>query len=138
MVFLPLLSAHGHEKSKPPGDFVLVTNAKNGVPSRSVSIAKVLSGRSDRWPDGTKAVLVLPPAGSPAMRWLSEDALGMPEKMLRRFLLQQVFRGAVPRPIEARSVAQAVDILRNHRGALAVLTPGTVQGDRGLKILELP
>ncbi len=80
----------------------------------------LLLGASN-WPDGSPVVLVLLPKGHPAMTWMAEEVLGMPEAAFRKQLLQRVFRGSSTRPTEVGSVAESVGVLQSTQGALGPL-----------------
>lgn len=87
----------------------------------------MLSGRVTHWPDGTPVVLVLPARGTPEAVWLARFT-GMPEVALRRFILQQVFRGRLTRPAEPSTRSGVLSEMARRRGALGVVTRSAATG----------
>lgn len=103
-------------------DWVLAANVTAGVTRLSSHQARsVMAGRTPWWANGEQVVLVLPPRGSPASQWLCDHLLQTPERIYRRFLLEQVYRGGVRTPFEARNNAEAAQLVASVRGAISAL-----------------
>jgi hypothetical protein len=99
------------------GGFTVVSSVStSGSAIDTAKLKGVLTGQT-AWPDGTTPILVQLPKGDPAMAWMAEELLGMPEKLYRRQLLERVFRGSTARPHEVDSAAEAMEFLLNTKGA---------------------
>jgi len=100
------------------GGFTVASSASTAASAiADAKLRGVLTGQT-AWPDGTAPILVLLPKGDPAMAWMAEELLGMPEKVYRRQLLERVFRGSTARPHEVGSAAEAVEYLLETKGAV--------------------
>ncbi len=122
----------------PPGDALYLATAQaqeTGVVTTTTA-RRVFSGRQARWPDGKRVRIVLPPRGSPAMQRLCEF-VRMPESAYRHFLNARAFAGRMPKPLEAGSQAELLDLLNRTPGAVApMLEPPMKAGVRLVKVPE--
>jgi len=88
---------------------------------------RVFLGTQERWADGERVVLVLPPPGSPEMQWLC-DELRVSERLYRRGLMEKALRGDIHKPLQARDVKHALELAAATVGAIAPVSP--TQADR--------
>jgi len=110
------------------GNFVVVgTVTKENTTLRHSQLKKLLLGKRRSWPDGTSAVLVLPPAGSPEMSFLCE-LIGTSEADYRGSVLEAFFRGILAKPIKATSAADIMTTLAKTPGGLSVVSASAVSG----------
>ncbi len=100
-------------------DFVLAAHADVGTAALPrADLKRILSGRQREWPDGTPVQLVLPPRKAESVRWMSKNVLKMPEDVYRRYLAEQVFRGAMTAPEDAEDAVDTVDRIASTSGAI--------------------
>ena len=117
-------------------DYVLVVHSSVGKLELEVARARrFLAAMEAEWPNGAPVVIVLPPRGSGAIKWVTVTILQMPEPAYRRHLLSQVFRGLARKPIEAESMADLREQVLNRRGAISAL-PRSLVTD-GMRIVSI-
>ena len=90
------------------------------------TVTKLFSGRQQSW-KSSLVQLILLPEGSPEMRWLCNEILKMPERLLRRFINQRVYRGVMTPPIEADDTEHALRLLRKIAGSIAPINRELLQ-----------
>ena len=101
-------------------EYVLLVSSKlSSSAVTSDQIIKIFSGRKQTWDDRTPIQLILLPEGSPEMQWLCNRILKMPERLLRRFINQQVYRGTMKRPLEAIDSQSAVELIGRSVGSIS-------------------
>ncbi len=86
------------------------------------SFRRVFLGTQQRWDDGDRVVLVLPPPGSTEMEWLCAE-LRVSERLYRRGLMEKALRGDIQKPLQARDTAHALALAASTIGAIAPLSP---------------
>ena len=103
-------------------DFVVAVSPRVRVKRVSRSkLRRALTGRLQRWPGGDRVRIVLPPKGSPSMKWLCREVLRVPESRYRRFLMEKAFRGDIDRPLQAASEREASELILEQKGAIGPL-----------------
>jgi hypothetical protein len=111
-------------------EYVLVVHPSVGLKETSLDrVRSVLSLRESQWENGAPVVLVLPPRKSPAIVWMAEGLLRMPESTYRRLVLGQVFRGAAREPISTESLVDVAKAVASRRGAISALPRSAVPED---------
>jgi len=88
---------------------------------------RVFLGRTSRWDEGDRVVLVLPPPESDAMESLC-SILRVNLRSYQRLLTQRQFRGEIQQPVEARDEQHLVEIVASTPGAIAPFTSDLAQG----------
>jgi hypothetical protein len=103
-------------------DFTLVRNSNNasGRIARN-DLKDMFIGRKKVWPQGPVVQAVLSPKGSPALKWLAETVLGVPEQVLTAKIRQEVFKGELHKPIVVASDGECLTAVANHPGAVGVI-----------------
>jgi hypothetical protein len=119
----------GHGAVSAAGEeFVLIRNGKNPVTRLSPGDVKDMAvGKKRVWPDGPVVQMVLGPAGSPELHWLSATLLGAPEATYLARVRQEVFKGEMRRPIVATVERECVDAVATYPGALGVVRAATAR-----------
>jgi ABC-type phosphate transport system substrate-binding protein len=119
--------------------FVFIKNARNGTDQLSrVDVKKLYTGRIKTWRDAGVVTVVLAPEGSPPMVWLSQGIFGVSPRLLITKIKQEVFKGEMARPLSARSDAEAVELVRNTPGAIAVVPDQVAAAlPQGVAVLRL-
>jgi hypothetical protein len=117
-------------------DHVVVAHPSAGTDTLSLAEARRMFGaQQSSWPNGTPALIVVPPKGSSSVLWMLEHILHMPETTYRRHLMNQVFRGVARHPIAAETIDDVVRAIASKHGAISVLPRSRVTA--GIRVVAV-
>ncbi len=103
-------------------DFVLVRNTRNPSTTITAVQAKEMAiGKRKVWPHGAVVLLVLAPAGAPALGWFATRVCGVEEGALMSKIKQEVFKGELRKPIFAASDKETADAVAADEGAIGIV-----------------
>jgi hypothetical protein len=120
-------------------EYVAVLNAENPSVEFSVQTARLLYGGYKRkWKDNRSVALILPPVGSPAMRFLAQRVFKVSsESQVQRYYLEALFQqrlGEVPPHLDT---ASAVARVRSDARQMAVAARSELGDTHGCKLFAL-
>ena len=118
---------------------VLIRNAKNPTASLSVAAAaKLFTGRTKVWSDGSVVQPVLLDGGSKEFKWLAGRVFGIAPRELLSKMKQEVFRGEMRRPIVVSASADCAAAVARKAGAIGVVDAATAKAlPAGVAIIKL-
>jgi ABC-type phosphate transport system substrate-binding protein len=113
------------------GSLVMVVG--KSIPEAAVSKSdakRMLLGQTTTWPNGSKVIVVLKPAGSKERATLLQVVCGMSEAEFTRYEMQVAFTGRSGTVMhDAGSPAAIKNFLKANPGAIGFLHPSEVDGD---------
>jgi hypothetical protein len=113
------------------GEYAVVVSADVKVESLTLPQVRQLFGLQKQfWSPGQSVVVLLPPEHSPTRDYLVERVFRANEALLRRMLLEKMFRGEIdqaPRTVE--SDGQACTLAAAGRGVVTIVPAGTALPD---------
>jgi len=86
-------------------------------------VRHIFTLRRKSWSNGIPVRIVLPPVGSSEDKWLSEELLGLPPDVYRRFLAEQAYRrgGKMPLRADKAGVIKTVKAAGSSAGVVSVV-----------------
>lgn len=113
------------------GEYALVVSADVRVESVTLPQVRQLFGLQKQfWSPGQSVVVLLPAQNSPSRDYLIERVFRANEALLRRMLLEKLFRGEIDQaPPTAESEAQACTFAAAGHGVVTLVPAGTALPD---------
>ncbi len=106
-----------------PAGYVIIVSAE--VPVTNLTLgeaARLLQGERRFWRAGMPVVVLLPPAGSPARRFLLEHVFHMTEPVYRRHTLELLYRGEMDyAPKVVNSFDELIAFTAASHGAISIV-----------------
>jgi ABC-type phosphate transport system substrate-binding protein len=108
------------------GDFVVIVNKANTAAVDKTTIAKIYTGESKSWSDGTPVMAFDLPEDNPARASFSTDVVGKPISNLKSLWAQLIFSGRALPPKSAPSDDEMKKLVAANKGAVGYIKPGSV------------
>lgn len=119
------------------GCFRVVVHPSNQTPALEIKwLKRVFYKHVSHWPDGTPAVAVDQPPGSPTRRLFSHTVFNKTPRALARYWQMQIFGGYDVPPPEMANDQGVLDYVRREPGAIGYVSC-TVLPAKGVRVLPL-
>lgn len=92
----------------------------------SAKLKRVFTGKERTWSDGTPIVLIISPLESPEAKWLSDNVVGVPARVLKQILLKKAFQDKIAKPIFLKATQDPDEVIATTRGAIGVVASGKI------------
>lgn len=138
MAFALLAALMAAAPARAAETYVLIRSSKNLTASLTQKqLRAMILGEQPEWDGGAGPVeLVLHDAAGPDEEHLA-GVFSVPVPAFRAKLRQAVFRGDLRRPQQVNTDEEAIERVRKHAGAIAVVRAASLSGAAGVAVLAI-